>query len=155
MSRATLEVQLPVAADPDAVFAAITDWGRQSEWMFGTEVHVTAGDGSSVGSALAAFTGIGGIGFLDTMEITRWEPPRRCEVRHTGRLVRGTGIFDVLPGPGTTHSVFRWVEQLDIPFGGFGRLGWTIVRPAFSWGLRQSLDRFCRYCEENVAGEEG
>lgn len=153
MSRAVLELRVPVSAPPADVFAAITDWPRQSEWMLGTEVHVTAGDGRSVGSALAAFTGFGGLGFLDTMEITRWEPPRRCEVRHTGRFVRGKGVFDVLPGPGE-HAVFRWVEELDLPFGGLGRLGWFVVRPAFAWGVRQSLDRFRRYCEENAGRED-
>lgn len=153
MSRAELQAQVSVAAEPDAVFAAITDWARQSEWMLGTEVHITSGDGRSVGSTLAAFTGVAGVGFLDTMEITRWDPPRRCDVRHTGRFVRGAGVFDVLPGPGE-HAVFRWVEALDIPFGAVGRLGWPVVRPAFAWGLRQSLDRFRRFCEENAASDD-
>ena len=38
---------------------------------------------------LRAVTAIGPVGFTDTMEIVEWDPPHRCVVRHTGRVVRG------------------------------------------------------------------
>lgn len=155
MKPVTLDLQVRVDVAPEAVFAAVTDWERQSDWMVGTQVHVTAGDGRGVGSRLVAVTGVGGVGFLDPMVITRWEPPHHCEVRHVGKLVRGTGLIHVLPGPGEEHCVLRWVERLDVPFGGVGKLGWMMIRPAFTWGLRQSLDRFCRYCTDNVVRENG
>jgi hypothetical protein len=38
-------------------------------------------------------------------------------------------------------------EQLDLPFGAAGRLGWPLVRPAFRAGLEYSLHRLARLCE--------
>lgn len=147
----TTEVTLTVevAADPDTTWRAATDWSRQGEWMLGTSVTVTGGDGRSVGSTLSARTGYGPLGFTDTMEITEWDPAaRRCVVGHTGRVVRGGGVFSVSPNPGPAGggSVFHWAEQLDLPFGAVGRAGWPLVRPAFVGGVRLSLRRFAEFC---------
>jgi hypothetical protein len=38
--------------------------------------------------------------------------------------------------------VFVWSEQLELPLGAVGRLGWPVVRPLFLAGVRRSLDRF-------------
>jgi hypothetical protein len=124
----------------------MTDWARQCEWMLGTAVRVTGGDGASVDSELAAFTGVGPLGFTDTMRITSWEPPVRCVVLHTGAVVRGTGEFVVRPVTADT-SEFVWIEHLDLPLGFLGRVGWPLVRPAFTWGVRRSLDKFARFAE--------
>ncbi|PRX44261.1 polyketide cyclase/dehydrase/lipid transport protein [Prauserella shujinwangii] len=144
-------VSVDVAAPAGTTWLALTDWGRQREWMLGTEVRVVSGNGRSVGSRLEAFTGIGGIGVTDTMEITSWEPPVRCTVRHLGKIVRGTGAFHVQER-GPQRSVFIWSEQLDLPLGVVGRLGWPLVKPAFVLGLRQSLQRFARFAESYVVG---
>jgi hypothetical protein len=141
-----LALKVDVPADPDTTWRAATDWDRQGEWMLGTTVTVTSGDGRSVGSTLAAFTGAGRLGFTDTMEITEWDTDgRRCVVRHTGRVVRGGGVFSVSDAPGG-GSVFHWAEMLDLPLGGLGRAGWPLVRPAFVGGVRMSLRRFATFC---------
>ncbi|HEX6342690.1 SRPBCC family protein [Umezawaea sp.] len=141
-----LVLKVPVAAPAGTTWAALTDWTRQGEWMLGTSVRVTSGDGRGVGSTLAAFTGAGPLGFTDTMRITDWEPPTRCAVLHTGKVVRGTGEFLVEPVTEWT-SEFVWVERLDLPLGVVGRLGWPLVRPAFTWGVRRSLEKFARFAE--------
>jgi carbon monoxide dehydrogenase subunit G len=98
--------------------------------------------GHGLGATLVARTGIGPAAFTDTMVITEWEPPRRCVVRHTGRAVRGSGVFEVTPhGAG---SEFRWTESLDLPLGAAGRLGWLVVRPLAQRGMDASLRRFAR-----------
>lgn len=135
--------EVDVAASPAATWAAITDWARQGEWMLGTRVDVTAGDGRGEGSRLAAFTGVGPLGFTDTMDITAWDPPTRCAVRHTGRLVRGTGLFEVRPRG--AQSTFVWHERLEA--GPVIGLGWQVVGPAFRAGIRYSLRRFARFAE--------
>jgi hypothetical protein len=38
--------------------------------------------------------------------------------------------------------VFVWSEELELPLGALGRLGWPLVRPLFLAGVRRSLDRF-------------
>ena len=138
-----------VAAPATQVWAALVDWDRQGEWMLLTDVSTEQGDAQGVGGRLAARTGIprpGGkrLGVLDTMLITRWEPPNRVDVRHTGRVVRGTGTFEIRPR-GATASTFVWTEQLDLPLGRLGRLGWPLVRPAMVAGVRLSLKRFAAY----------
>ena len=99
-----------------------------------------------VGGGIEAFTGVGPLGFLDTMVITRWDPPYACHVRHTGRLVRGTGTFEVRED-GPRASTFVWGEQLDLPLGLLGRAGFALLRPLFVAGLRLSLRRFGRWVE--------
>ncbi|ASO18527.1 uncharacterized protein YndB with AHSA1/START domain [Actinoalloteichus hoggarensis] len=148
MSTADVVLRVAVPERAETVWAAATDWARQGEWMLGTEVDVVGGDGRSVGSRLAAFTGAGGIGFLDRMEITGWDPPRSVAVRHTGRLVRGEGGFRILPHDGGERCTFLWEERLTLPLGALGGLGWAMVRPAFEWGLRRSLTDFARLCRD-------
>lgn len=147
-----------VDAPAGAVWTALTDWERQSEWMLGTTVRATGrggdGRGHGVGAGLDAFTGVGRLGFLDTMVITLWDPPRRCEVLHTGRVVRGTGVFEVLELPGD-RSRLVWSEQLVLPLGRVGRLGFPVVAPAFRAGVTASLKRLARAVEREHAEGPG
>lgn len=135
---AEISVDVIVDAAPAVVWDAVTDWSRQSDWMLGTVVRATEHGGVGVGGGIEAFTGVGRLGFLDTMVITEWDPPRRCVVRHTGSVVRGLGIFEVFALP-EGRSRFVWAEELDLPLGPVGRFGWPVVRPAFAWGVRRSL----------------
>lgn len=140
MTRSHISVSVDAHARPEQVFSVLTDWSRHEEWMVLTRARVTAGNGRGAGSRLEAFTGVGPLGFLDTMEITGWDPPRSVEVRHTGRLVRGTGIFRVLPREGGGSTIV-WQEELDVPLGAAGRLGWRAIRPLSAAMFRRSLRR--------------
>ena len=144
--RVHLSLDVIVNAPVEAVFAAFTQWADQGEWMLGTRVEIRAGDGRSADSQMAAWTGLGPVGFWDTMTITRWEPPYRVDVLHTGALVRGPGTMEVLALP-EGRSRFVWSEDLDLPLGLLGRIGWPIVRPAFVAGVRRSLRSFARLVE--------
>lgn len=147
---ASLELTVDVNAPVEQTWAGATDWARQGEWMLGTRVRGTALGGVGVGGGIEAFTGLGPIGFLDTMEITVWDPPYRCHVRHTGRVVRGTGEFVVRPR-GDGQSTFVWREDLDLPLGALGRLGWPLVRPLFRAGVLRSLRKFAAWVEAGRA----
>lgn len=152
-----LVLAVDIVAPPERVWAAVTDWPAQSQWMLGTVVRATTvgsagAPGQGVGGGLEAWTGVGdvrrGWGFLDTMVVTVWDPPRRCVVHHTGRLVRGDGYFVVQPLPGSPERCrFIWAEQLDLPLGSLGRFGWRLVRPAFAAGVGASLRRLARRLE--------
>jgi carbon monoxide dehydrogenase subunit G len=151
-SAVEVVVEVDVAAPPERVWAALTDWTRQGEWMLLTDVEVVEGDGAGVGTRVEARSGLPRIGpgrrhlgVLDRFTVTAWDPPRRVEVLHTGRVVRGPGIFEVRPrGEGATVV---WTERLDLPLGALGRLGWPLVRPGVVAGLEASLRRFARYAE--------
>jgi hypothetical protein len=146
-----LVLSVDVAAPAGTTWLALTDWTRQGEWMLGTSVRVVEGNGRSVGSKIAAFTGVAGVGFTDTMEITAWEPPLRCTVRHLGSVVQGTGVFQVV-AKGAVRCTFVWAEHLKLPFGVAGQLAWPVLRPAFALGVRQSLRQFARFAEDYSMG---
>ena len=141
-----IELEVLVQAPALQVWNAITNWQAQSDWMLGTKVWPVNGDGTGVGGQIEAFTGIWRIGFLDTMEITAWNPPTKCDVLHTGRVVRGTGTFEVVATSDST-SKFIWSEDLDLPLGVIGKVGFTIVKPGFIYGVRKSLEKFADLVE--------
>jgi carbon monoxide dehydrogenase subunit G len=139
----TVDVRVPA----DRAWEALTDWENQGEWMLGTRVRGTAQNGRGVGGGIEGWTGVGPLGFLDTMVITVWEPPHRCLVDHTGRVVRGTGGFEVAAlGDGRCRVL--WFERVDVPFGGVGRIGWPLLRPVVRWGVARSLRNFKRRLEK-------
>jgi carbon monoxide dehydrogenase subunit G len=146
----SLEVsaQTQVRATPERVWDVAMDWSRQGEWIPGTTVR----GGTGVGAHVTARTAVGPVGFTDTMVITEWDPPRRCVVRHTGKVVRGSGIFEVIPHGELTE--FRWTEIVDLPLpaalqrGTAGRatqfLGHGAVVPLTRRSLQYALSRFAR-----------
>lgn len=142
---AELVVRQDVDAPPERVFAALTDWEAHDRWM----VLTRAEGGHGPGARIEAFTGIGRVGFLDTMTITLWEPPERAVVRHTGKVVRGSGAFEVeTVAPGRSRVV--WTEWVELPLGALGRLGWPLARPGLRFFLQLSLRRLARYVEQGA-----
>ena len=144
---ATLVLTVDVDAPAEDTWAAATDWATQGDWMLGTTVRPTHQDGQGVGGRIEAYSGRRPFGFLDTMEITLWQPPRACHVLHTGRVVRGTGAFEVEPR-GDGRSRFLWREDLDLPLGILGRIAWPLVKPFFAYGVKLSLRRFATYVSD-------
>ena len=133
-----ISARIWLPAPAEQTWRAVTDWARQREWVLATRVQ----GGHGVGASVRARTGIGPVGFTDTMVITEWQPPRRCVLRHTGRVVRGSGVFEV--SPADRGSEFRWTERLSLPLGTAGHWGWRAVRPLAQRGLDASLRRFAR-----------
>jgi hypothetical protein len=143
---AELVVRQDVAAPAQEVWDLLTDWSRHHEWMLLTRAE----GGQAAGEELRARTGLGPLGFTDTMTITVWEPPRIAVVRHTGRLVRGAGSFEVSElAPARSRVI--WSEWLDLPFGMVGSAGWRLVKPLARAGVQTSLRRLAR-CAEAEAG---
>jgi carbon monoxide dehydrogenase subunit G len=137
-----------VRATPERVWQVAMDWARQGEWIPATRVH----GGTGVGAQVVARTAVGPVGFTDTMIITEWDPPRRCVVRHTGKAVRGSGIFEVIPHGELTE--FRWTEVVELPLPAALQRGpalqatqflgrWT-VGPLTRRSLQYALTRFAR-----------
>jgi hypothetical protein len=144
---AELTLTVDVEAPAELVWDVVTDWPGQGEWMLATRVRVDGtDDGRRLGATLSAVTGIGPLAVTDTMVITEWEPPRRCVVRHTGAVIRGDGIFEVVP-LGAGRARFLWSELLDLPLGVLGRAGWPLVRPLLRAGVARSLRAMAHQCE--------
>lgn len=147
MAHRRLSASGDAAAPTWRVWDLLTDWDRHHEWMVAT----TAAGGTGTGARLEARTGIGPVGFTDSMVITGWHPPRnggdgRCVVRHTGALVRGVGRFEVRAlDIGLTRVT--WTEDVDLPLGILGEVAWVALGPVARAVLRFSLIRLARLAE--------
>jgi hypothetical protein len=142
-----VDASIELQTDPQTAFAAAADLPSQERWVIATRLYPIEGEVSipQVGSRLAAFTGIAGIGFLDTMVVTEYDPPWRWVMQHEGAFVQGVGIFEIVP---TARGCrFTWAEELNLPFGLIGRLGWPLVKPIAHLGLLGSLRRMARRLE--------
>ena len=139
-----VEASVELTVDPATAFASMVDLPSQERWIIATSLYPIDGSISipHVGSRMAAFTGIGSVGFLDTMVVSVYDPPWRWITQHEGQLVRGVGIFEVQATPG--GSRVTWAEELDLPFGVIGRLGWRLIRPLARIGLQASLRRMAK-----------
>ena len=142
----TLAIRVDCDASIEKVWAKIADWGSQGEWMVATRVWLTSDISEGVGTSIAAFTGpahriypkLSFLGLLDTMTVTTWEPPSRCDVIHTGKILKGTGRFQ-LDSNGPNSTTFFWSETIDIHRALF------LLGAPFIWlGVRISLARFAR-----------
>lgn len=141
-----IKISLKIAAPIDKVWAAIADWESQGDWMLQTRVWVTSDIRSGVGTSISALTGPlvkSGFkfGLLDKMVVTNWLPPRLCEVDHVGKIIKGTGKFELtdLSSAGEIATYFDWSETIKAPKALF----YLIYLPTYL-GVRISLLRFRR-----------
>ena len=91
-----IAMSLVIKAPIKKVWAALADWESQGDWMLQTRVDVTSEIREGVGTTIAAFTGIGKLGVMDHMVVTSWQPPHICDVLHTGKIIKGTGRFELI-----------------------------------------------------------
>lgn len=140
----TIKINKPV----DEVWQSLVDWKSQSKWMLQTKVWSELDQDRTVkngkGVLIFAFTGIFPklypklkLGILDTMEVTNWKPPHLCEVMHIGRIIRGTGKFELKKVRGGT--IFYWQEEIIAQ-----PLVLLFAKPALLIGVWLSLRRFAR-----------
>jgi len=141
-----LRVSIVIDAPAGKVFDAFTAWTQQDRWMLGTRVEIRTGDGKSVGSVIGGWTGAGPVGFWDTMEITRWEPPYRVDVLHTGSLVKGSRTMEVVALPGHTAR-FIWSGDRALPIGILGAAAWPVGKFPVVAGVKKSLKALKREIE--------
>lgn len=145
MASNTLSLSLTISAPCDEVWKKIADWKSQGDWMLQTRVWVTSEITEGVGTSIAAFTGpfhkiyprFKSFGLLDLMEVTNWQPPYRCDVVHIGKILKGSGTFQ-LSDEGT-HTRFDWSESIAAP-----KLLFALAAPFLYIGVRISLARFAR-----------
>lgn len=147
--KALLRAEVMVAVPVERLWAQLIDWPSQGAWIPLTRVRTVAGTARGVGGRIEAWTGVGAVGFIDPMVITRWEPPHSCEVLHTGRVVRGEAGFDVAAA-GPERSRVAWWESLDLPLGALGALGWRLAAPLNQAVLRRALHRLRTLAEASA-----
>ena len=149
MRSNSIAISQLINAPAEKVWSAIADWEGQSKWMLQTKVIRTSEIAEGVGVQIEAFTGplhrryprFKFLGLVDLMEVTRWEPPHRCDVIHYGKVLKGTGAFEVI-SLDSDHTTFHWSEEVIAPWILF------IAAKPFIWlGVKISLARFARLLE--------
>lgn len=147
----TLSISLTIDAPIEKTWASIADWPSQGNWMLQTKVWVESEIVEGVGTQIAAFTGplykkyprFKKLGILDTMTVTKWQPPADgrdaiCDVLHTGAIIKGTGTFR-LHKVSPTRTSFDWSESVEAP-----RVIFLLLAPFLYAGVRISLARLAR-----------
>ncbi|WP_433327645.1 SRPBCC family protein [Spirillospora sp. CA-294931] len=145
MSQVAVHAEAMTPVSAERLFDVLTDWPRHADWM----PFTSARGGHEVGAELEAWTGVGPVGFLDTMVITEWTPGRRVAVRHTGKVVRGEAFFQVTPLPDGGSRIL-WAERVDLPLGVLGRAGWLAAGPVVRAFMGLGLRRLTRLAETVV-----
>ena len=146
MASNTLSISLVIEAPCEDGWKKIANWESQGEWMLQTRVWVTSDYVEGVGTSIAAFTGplykfyprLKSFGLLDLMVVTQWQPPYRCDVDHVGKVLKGSGSFQLSEINGSSTR-FDWSETIVAPKAIF-----LLVAPLLYVGVRISLARFAR-----------
>lgn len=138
----SIAITVKLSVSIDKAWAAIQDWESQSNWMLLTKVWVTSEIREGVGTEIQAFTGLipskKFFGIMDSMRVTQWNPPYSCEVLHTGKIIKGTGLFR-LEKINEKETLFHWSEIVIAP-----RALFLLIFPGLLFGVRISLNRFAR-----------
>jgi hypothetical protein len=137
-----IAMSLVINAPIEKVWAALADWESQGDWMLQTTVEVTSDIREGVGTSIAAFTGFGKLGIMDHMTVTGWEPPYVCDVLHTGKIIKGTGRFQ-LTSLSAQSTRFDWSEEILAP-----RPVFLLIAPGLYVGVRISLSALRRQLQQ-------
>ena len=150
--RALLRREVRLAVPAATAWDYVTDWPSQSEWVPHTRVElVEPADPARRGrgrrrAGAGRGPGGGGAPHTRTAGATRPDGGGRCEVLHTGTVVRGEGEFEVV-AEGPDASRFIWSEMAVVPGGRLGALAFRLVRPVVERLIDQGLDRLRRRLE--------
>ena len=139
----TIRISLTLPCNQVRAWQAIADWEGQGNWMLQSRVWVTSQIREGIGTTITAFTGpfyksypkFSNFGLLDTMVVTNWQPPYRCDVMHTGKILKGTGTFELVE-ISATATRFNWSEDIEC-----SRLQFLAIYPFLWIGVRISLAR--------------
>jgi uncharacterized protein YndB with AHSA1/START domain len=132
-------MSLIIKAPIEKVWAALADWESQGDWMLQTKVEVTSQIREGIGTTISAFTGVGKFGVMDHMIVTSWQPPHICDVLHTGKIIKGTGRFQLVAVDSKTTR-FDWSEEIVAP-----RVIFLLIAPGLYAGVGISLTKFGRH----------
>jgi uncharacterized membrane protein len=143
--RSSVVVDVPI----DVAWAAISDIPSQPRWMREMKAVriVTPGD-IRVGTRAEAEVRIFGLGVIDPVEISAWEPPTRFAIRHLG-LFRGAGEI-VLEAQGDGATRITWDERLAPPW--LPELGALVTRPFLERIFQDDLELFRALLESGAWG---
>jgi uncharacterized protein YndB with AHSA1/START domain len=109
------------------VWATLADVEGQPRWMRDLKsVRLLTPGPVGVGTRAEGEIRIFGIGVLDPITITAFDPPRRFAIRHEGQF-NGEGVMELEPGADGTTTIVRWHETIVPPY--LPQLGALVLGP--------------------------
>lgn len=150
-----LEIVRHAEAPREVVWSVLTTWERQPEWMLDAkEVHVLTPARTGEGVTIRCPTNLLGLTVQDVMRVTGWDEHRRLEVTHLGRIITGSGAFELEDRPEGGTRV-TWWEEVDPPLGALGEWGAsTFVRPVLRRVFGRSLGNLVTLAEAEAAASD-
>lgn len=152
-----LEVNTRINAPRQHVWDVLTTWERQPEWMLDAkDVIVLTPQRTGEGVTLRCPTNLLGFTVDDIMRVTAWDPPNRLAVTHLGKIITGSGAFELSDAEDDATDVLWW-EEIDPPLGIVGEYGARLfVLPIIRKIFTRSLKNFTALAETDVVlgGEE-
>lgn len=147
-----LEVSQEVDASRETVWAVLTTWERQPEWMLDAKsVEVITPRRTGEGVTIRCPTNLLGVTVEDVMRVTDWQEPERLAVVHLGSIITGTGAFELVD-LGDARSRIDWWEEVDPPLGALGEWGAsTFVLPILRRIFARSLRNLAALAEADAA----
>ena len=149
-----LDVPMDIAAPREVVWDVLVRWEDQSDWMKDAKsVEVVSDHREGEGVTIHVPTNLMGFTTLDVMEVTEWVEHERLAVEHLGRIITGTGVFELDDHPDEPGLMrLHWREHVDPPLGALGEWGAnTFVKPFTRWLFRRSLRNLAMACEREAA----
>ena len=130
------------AAPPATVWDVVTDFAAYGDWMPLTRMRVDAG-APRLGWGFAGVSGLGRVGFSDSMLVSAWAPPGEdgrgsFRVVKTGRLLGGWAEVRVEPEDSGTR--LDWHEDVVVRPLPFKRLFAPLLTRASAWLYGRAVD---------------
>ena len=146
------------AAPPATVWDVVTDFAAYGDWMPLTRMRLDTGT-PRPGWGFAGFSGLGRVGFSDSMLVSTWVPPgddgrSSFRIVKTGRLLGGWAEVRVEPeGTGTR---LHWQEGVEVRPLPFKRLFAPLLTRASEWLYGRAVDAMLARAEQRArsAGPE-
>ena len=141
-AHATIDIQ----ATPEAVWAYLTNFSRNPEWLTQVmQVRVSTSN-PGVGTQITEVRRVPGSTVEGIVEISEWQPPRRLRKTSPSGALRADGIYELTPIPGGgTHLTF------DLTIRGTGIL--KVMEWLMSLGLQKDTEQVLRNLKERGEAE--
>jgi uncharacterized protein YndB with AHSA1/START domain len=142
--RTLIVIDAPI----ERVWAVLTDVEGQPRWMDDMKaVRLLTPPPIGVGTRAEGDIRIFGIGVLDPITITEFEPPHRFAVRHEGHFA-GRGLVELEAGADGSTTIAHWEETIVPPY--LPHLGSLILTPILRLVFQRDLANLRELIETGV-----
>lgn len=134
----TVVTGVRIRAPRERAWAELADLEDQPRWMHDAKrIRVLTPGPPGVGTRAEADVRILGVGVLDPVLVTAWEPPSRFAIAHVGRFA-GAGEITLADEGGTATEV-TWRETLRAPL--LPHVGGLLLGPLLRRVFQADLER--------------